>query len=76
MRVTIKGQVTIPVELRQIHNITPNSDVDFINTNEGILIKKSKNTRDDLSTRLNEIRGILEKKTTTKALMNLTRGGG
>ncbi|MCC5816142.1 MAG: AbrB/MazE/SpoVT family DNA-binding domain-containing protein [Leptospira sp.] len=76
MRVTIKGQVTIPVDLRQIHNITPNSDVDFINTNEGILIKKSKNTRDDLSTRLNEIRGIIEKKTTTKALMNLTRGGG
>lgn len=73
MRVTTKGQVTIPVELRQIHNITPNSDVEFINTNEGILIKKSKNTGDDWSAKLNEIRGILGKKTTTKELMKLTR---
>lgn len=73
MRVTVKGQVTIPVELRQIHNITPNSDVEFINTNEGILIKKSKNTQDDWSTKLDEIRGILGKKTTTKELMKLTR---
>lgn len=40
MRVTEKGQVTIPKEIRDRLNIVPGSDVDFISTDEGALLVK------------------------------------
>lgn len=40
MRVTEKGQVTIPKEIRDRLKIVPGSDVDFIATDEGALLVK------------------------------------
>jgi AbrB family looped-hinge helix DNA binding protein len=40
-RVTSKGQVTIPRELRDKFGIAPGSHVDLVATAEGILIRKS-----------------------------------
>ena len=43
MRVTTKGQITIPQHLREKYGITPNTDIEFDEENNHIIIKK-KNT--------------------------------
>lgn len=43
-RVTFKGQVTIPQELRQKNKMKSGTEVVFIETKEGVLIK----TREDI----------------------------
>jgi AbrB family looped-hinge helix DNA binding protein len=42
MRITSKGQVTIPQELRQKHGLLPLSEVDFVEKHGGLLLIKSK----------------------------------
>ena len=43
MRVTSKGQVTIPKKVREVLGIGPKSEVDFVEENGRVyLIKKSK----------------------------------
>lgn len=45
MRVTSKGQVTIPRHIREALNILPNSDVEFELVEGGALIRKKPNGR-------------------------------
>jgi AbrB family looped-hinge helix DNA binding protein len=42
MRVTIKGQVTIPQEIREKLGITPAVEVDFIEENDRVYLVKRK----------------------------------
>ncbi len=73
MRVTTKGQVTIPQEIRQKLNITPAVEIDFIEEKDRIYLVKRKcqvkNTR-----KLSHLRGIGTVKMTTDEIMALTRG--
>ncbi len=73
MRVTTKGQVTIPQHIREKLGITPSVEVDFIEENGRIyLIKKS-----GISPRTNKyrsFRGVATVKMTTDEIMSLTRG--
>ena len=72
MRVTSKGQVTIPQHIRIKLDIAPASEVEFIEDHERIyLIKK----RGDNSTkqRFKKLRGIATIKMSTDEIMNLTR---
>ena len=47
MRVTVKGQVTIPEHIREKLGIRPQSEVDFIEEcGRGYLVKKEKQLRD------------------------------
>jgi len=41
MRVTEKGQVTIPKEIRDRLNIGPGSEVDFVADEKGVMLVKS-----------------------------------
>ncbi|MGK6312002.1 AbrB/MazE/SpoVT family DNA-binding domain-containing protein [Neorhizobium sp. DT-125] len=41
MRVTEKGQVTIPKEIRDRLNIGPGSEVDFVVSDEGVMLVKT-----------------------------------
>ncbi len=41
MRVTEKGQVTIPKEIRDRLNIGPGSEVDFVISDDGVMLVKS-----------------------------------
>ena len=46
MKVTSKGQVTIPPELRKRHGLLPRRDVEFVDQPNGVLVvKASKLTR-------------------------------
>jgi len=73
MRVTTKGQVTIPQYIREKLGITPSVEVDFIEENGRIyLIKKS-----GINPRTNKyrsFRGVATVKMTTDEIMSLTRG--
>lgn len=73
MKVTTKGQVTIPSDLRKLHGIRPNSEVEFVDSKNGIIIRPKKADQKGLDKKLKEIRGILKGKITTDKLIKLTR---
>lgn len=72
MRVTTKGQVTIPLEIRQSLNITPASEVDFVMGEDGrvYIIKKEDESKNE---RFSKLRGIATVKMSTEEIMALTR---
>jgi antitoxin PrlF len=72
MRVTSKGQVTIPREVRQQLGITPGSEVDFQLDDRGArLIRVSDGEGTDLTRRM---RGRATVAMSTEEIMALTRG--
>ncbi len=73
MRVTTKGQVTIPQEIREKLGITPADEVDFIEEKGRVylVVRKRRNTN---SRRFRKLRGIANVKMTTEEIMALTRG--
>ena len=72
MRVTTKGQVTIPLTIRKKLNISPATEVDFVVAEDGrvYLVKKQDQTR---SQRFSRLRGIATVKMSTEEIMALTR---
>ena len=65
MRVTEKGQVTIPKEIRDHLGIKPGSEVSFIAANDGALLVKADGSADDVHRRkfgewANRVEGTLD----------------
>lgn len=71
MRVTSKGQVTIPRNVREILGIVPESDIDFQEENGRFYIVKKSTTKP--TTKFTKLRGIATAKLSTDEIMNLTR---
>jgi len=74
MRVTTKGQVTIPQEIREKLNITPAVEIDFIEEKGRIYLVKRKDQAKS-TRKFSQLRGIATVKMTTDEIMTLTRGG-
>jgi len=73
MRVTSKGQVTIPQEIRKRLNITPASEVDFVvDEDERVYIVKVKDA-EPADNRFAKLRGVATVKMSTEEIMALTR---
>lgn len=73
MRVTTKGQVTIPQEIREKLGITPAVEVDFIEEKDRVyLVKRKGNPKKNH--KFAKLRGITKVKMTTDEIMALTRG--
>ena len=72
MKVTTKGQVTIPVTIRENLGITPDTEVDFLQEGDRIVMVKRKNAT-PASRKFKKIRGIATVKMTTDEIMALTR---
>jgi len=73
MRVTTKGQVTIPQHIREKLGITPATEVDFLEQKGRVyLVKKTGKTA--ASQRFRKLRGVGTVKMTTSEIMALTRG--
>lgn len=71
MRVTSKGQVTIPKNVREILGIVPETEVDFQEDNGRFyLVKVSKNKT---TSKFSKLRGIATAKMSTDEIMNMTR---
>jgi AbrB family looped-hinge helix DNA binding protein len=76
MRITSKGQVTIPVDIREAAGLLPNTEVEFLYDGDTVRIVRSTSAKklsrgDQLVKRL---RGRGENRMTTEEIMALTRG--
>lgn len=73
MRITEKGQVTIPIEVRQKMGLLPDTDVEFVIAGNQVILKKT-----GLRTRgkrlIASLRGKASRKMSTDQIMSLTRG--
>jgi len=72
MRVTTKGQVTIPQDIREKLGITPATEVDFVEEKGRVFLVKRKGTK-AATRKFAKLRGIATVKMTTDEIMALTR---
>ncbi len=74
MRITSKGQVTIPIEIREKMGLLPDTEVEFKIVGNTVSLKRveslSKRSRD----LLNRMRRKATVKMTTDQILSLTRG--
>ncbi len=76
MRITSKGQVTIPAEIREQAGLLPHTEVDFEYDGKTVrLVRSKKSGKDGRGARLvAHLRGRGDVEMTTDAIMALTRG--
>ena len=73
MRVTTKGQVTIPQHIREKLGIIPATEVEFVEEKDRVyLVKKQGATAS--GKRFQRLRGMATVRMTTDEIMSLTRG--
>jgi len=74
MKVTTKGQVTIPVRIRDYLGIAPHCDVDFSIREEQVVLTKPQESSKGGRDKFASMRGILGRELTTDQWMKATRG--
>lgn len=76
MRVTSKGQVTIPIEMRERYGILPESEVEFVDSERGptIVPKGSEARVAEIKRALERMRGSSTTGLTTDEIMRMMRG--
>ena len=76
MRITSKGQVTIPVEIRERLGLLPDSEVEFVVEGNAVRIRKARgrHTRGRGRSIVEHLRGKASAGMTTEQIMALTRG--
>ncbi len=75
MRVTSKGQVTIPVEVREQAGLLPNTEVEITVRSGVVVIRKAKKSAPRRGRRLIALlRGKGSRRMSTDEIMALTRG--
>ncbi|MBT8338428.1 MAG: AbrB/MazE/SpoVT family DNA-binding domain-containing protein [Desulfatitalea sp.] len=72
MRVTTKGQVTIPQNIREKLGITPATEIDFVEEDGRIFLVKRKAGK-AATQKFSRLRGSATVKMTTDEIMALTR---
>jgi AbrB family looped-hinge helix DNA binding protein len=73
VRITSKGQVTIPVEIREHLGLLPNSEVEFEVDGNTVRIKKSRGQRGRGRSLVAHLRGKGGVRMTTDEILALTR---
>lgn len=75
MRITTKGQVTIPVELREKAGLLPNTEVEFELDGKGVRIRRARSSRKPGrgAAAVGRLRGRATVKLSTDEIMALTR---
>ncbi len=71
MRVTTKGQVTIPRNIREVLGITPETEIDFKEENGKFYIVKT--NKHSATGKFKKLRGIATANMSTDEIMKLTR---
>jgi antitoxin PrlF len=75
MKLTIKGQVTIPKKYRQRYGLAPHTEVVFEAAPGGVLVRPAMPARlDKIRTKLKMMRGIADAGMQTDDIMGMTRG--
>ena len=73
MKVTSKGQVTIPIEVRDLLGILPNSEVEFVVEGDKAVLQKRAASGVRGRRLIESMRGKGTVKMTTEQIMALTR---
>lgn len=71
MRITPKGQVTIPRKIRESLGITPNTEIDFVEEEGRVYLVKTDAPKS--TQKIKKLRGIATAKLSTDEIMQLTR---
>lgn len=76
MRITSKGQVTIPVEIRERLGLLPDSEVEFVVEGTAVRLRKvrGRQRRGRGHSVVERLRGKATARMTTDEIMALTRG--
>ena len=74
MRITTKGQVTIPQEFREALGLLPHSEVEFELDGDSVRIRKAKKSTSRGAAVIALMRGTSTSRLTTDEIMKLTRG--
>jgi AbrB family looped-hinge helix DNA binding protein len=74
MRLTSKGQVTIPIEIREQLGLMPNTEVEFEVDGDAVKIRKARHGRGRGAALIRHMRGRGSGRLTTDEIMALTRG--
>lgn len=74
MRITTKGQVTIPQEIRERLGLLPHTEVDFEVRGDVVVVTKAKGDRARGRKVLDTLRGRGDVPMTTDEILALTRG--
>jgi AbrB family looped-hinge helix DNA binding protein len=74
MKITTKGQVTIPRHIRERLGLLPHTEVDFEIRGGGALLRKAKGGRRRGRDLVGRMRGRGTVRMTTDEIMQLTRG--
>ena len=73
MKVTSKGQVTIPQHIREKLGISPATEIDFVEEKDRVFIVKRKASKKKVR-KFEKLRGVATVNMTTDEIMALTRG--
>lgn len=73
MKISTKGQVTIPIEMRTKLGMLPDTEVNFILQDEGVLIKKQPLGKSKGLRLLEQLSGKCRLNMSTEYIMKLTR---
>ncbi len=74
MQVTTKGQVTVPVEIREQLGIHPGTDVEFEVVGDTVVLRKAEGGQRRGRSIIARMRGKATVKMTTDEIMAVTRG--
>ena len=74
MRITSKGQVTIPIELRERHGLLPDTEVEFVEDDDGVRIRRRAGEQGRGARIVARLRGSGSVGMTTDEIPALTRG--
>jgi len=74
MRITTKGQVTIPREVRELMGFLPHSEVEFIVEGNTVYLRKADGSQTRGRNLVEGMRGRATVRMSTDEIMALTRG--
>ena len=74
MKITSKGQVTIPRRLRLKFGLLPNTEVVFEEADDCVEIRPKMSKRAQIEERLRRVRGVTSGGMSSDEVMRLTRG--
>ena len=74
MRVTSRGQVTIPQDIRERYGFLPHTEVEFVEEAGAVVLHKGKGSNRQAREWLRRSRGTADAGMTSDEIMALTRG--
>jgi antitoxin PrlF len=74
MKITSKGQVTIPIEVREKMGLFPNTEVEFVVQGNLVILQKATGSKGRGQKIIERMRGRATIRMSTDEIMALTRG--